>query len=98
MKTDILGVAFDALTLDEAEERADTLLRSGAGGYIVTANPEIVLHCREDAAYAASVNGAASALRAQTLCRGFFPGSRSAPEACSFTARAPASRKERGRS
>ena len=58
MKTDILGVAFDALTLDEAEERADALLRSGAGGYIVTANPEIVLHSREDAAYAAAVNGA----------------------------------------
>ena len=64
MKTDILGVAFDALTLDEAEERADTLLRSGAGGYIVTANPEIVLHCREDAAYAAAVNGAALVLAA----------------------------------
>ena len=62
MKTDILGVAFDALTLDEAEERADALLRSGAGGYIVTANPEIVLHCREDAAYAAAVNGAALVL------------------------------------
>ena len=50
MKTDILGVAFDALTLDEAEERAVGLLSSGAGGYIVTANPEIVLLCREDAA------------------------------------------------
>ena len=62
MKTDILGVAFDALTLDEAEERADALLRSGAGGYIVTANPEIVLHCREDTAYAAAVNGAALVL------------------------------------
>ena len=62
MKTDILGVAFDALTLDEAKERADALLRSGAGGYIVTANPEIVLHCREAAAYAASVNGAALVL------------------------------------
>ena len=62
MKTDILGVAFDALTLDEAEERADALLRSGTGGYIVTANPEIVLHCREDAAYAAAVNGAALVL------------------------------------
>ena len=64
MKTDILGVAFDALTLDEAEKRADALLRSGAGGYIVTANPEIVLHCREDAAYAAAVNGAALVLAA----------------------------------
>lgn len=58
MKTDILGVAFDALTLDEAEERADALLRARKGGYIVTANPEIVLHSREDAAYAAAVNGA----------------------------------------
>ena len=58
MKINILGVAFDALTLGEAEERADALLRSGAGGYIVTANPEIVLRCREDAAYAAAVNGA----------------------------------------
>ncbi len=58
MKTDILGVAFDALTLNEAEERADALLRARKGGYIVTANPEIVLHSREDAAYAAAVNGA----------------------------------------
>ena len=58
MKINILGVAFDALTLGEGEERADALLCSGAGGYIVTANPEIVLRCREDAAYAAAVNGA----------------------------------------
>lgn len=58
MKTDVLGVAFDALTLTEAEERADALLRARKGGYIVTANPEIVLHSREDAAYAAAVNGA----------------------------------------
>ena len=58
MKINILGVAFDALTLGEAEERADALLCSGAGGYNVTANPEIVLRCREDAAYAAAVNGA----------------------------------------
>lgn len=58
MKTNILGVAFDALTLDEAEERADALLRARRGGYIVTANPEIVLHSRDDAAYAAAVNGA----------------------------------------
>ena len=32
MKINILGVAFDALTLGEAEERADALLCSGAGG------------------------------------------------------------------
>lgn len=58
MKTDVLGVAFDALTLNEAEERADALLCARKGGYIVTANPEIVLHSRDDAAYAAAVNGA----------------------------------------
>ena len=58
MKTDVLGVAFDALTLTKAEERADALLRARKGGYIVTANPEIVLHSRDDAAYAAAVNGA----------------------------------------
>ena len=62
MKINILGVAFDALTLGEAEERADALLCSGAGGYIATADPEIVLRCREDAAYAAAVNGAALVL------------------------------------
>ena len=58
MKIDILGVAFDALTLDEAAERADALMLAGNGGCIVTANPEIVLRCRKDAAYAAAVNGA----------------------------------------
>lgn len=58
MKIDILGVAFDALTLDEAAERADALMLAGNGGSIVTANPEIVLRCRKDAAYAAAVNGA----------------------------------------
>ena len=58
MKTDILGVSFDALTMREAVQRADELIKTGTGGYIVTANPEIVLRSREDAAYAAAVNGA----------------------------------------
>ena len=58
MKIDILGVAFDALTLNEAAERADALMLAGNGGSIVTANPEIVLRCQKDAAYAAAVNGA----------------------------------------
>ena len=58
MKIDILGVAFDALTLDEAAERADALMLARNGGSIVTANPEIVLRCQKDAAYAAAVNGA----------------------------------------
>lgn len=58
MKVNILGVAFDALTLDEAEERCGELLRGQKGGAVVTANPEIVLRCRDDAVYAEAVNGA----------------------------------------
>ena len=58
MKVNILGVAFDALTLDEAEARINALLLKKKGGAVVTANPEIVLRCRDDAAYAAAVNGA----------------------------------------
>ena len=58
MRVSILGVDFDPLTLAEAAERADALVQEGAGGYIVTANPEIVLRCQKDDAYRAAVNGA----------------------------------------
>ena len=58
MRVSILGVDFDPLTLAEAAERADALVQEGAGGYIVTANPEIVLRCRKDDSYRAAVNGA----------------------------------------
>ena len=58
MKTDVLGVAFDNLTLTETADLLDGRMKSGQGGYDVTANPEIVLRCREDAAYAAAVNAA----------------------------------------
>lgn len=58
MKVNVLGVAFDAFTLSEAEERCDELMRGKKGGAVVTANPEIVLRCRSNAAYAAAVNGA----------------------------------------
>lgn len=58
MKTDILGVSFDALTFSEAADRIDALLLAHAGGSVVTANPEIVLRCREDNGYRDAVNGA----------------------------------------
>ena len=58
MKVNVLGVAFDAFTLSEAEERCDELICGKKGGTVVTANPEIVLRCRSNAAYAAAVNGA----------------------------------------
>ena len=58
MKIPVLGIDFDALTMAEAAEAAEAMLSAGQGGTIVTANPEILLRCRSDAAYAAAVNGA----------------------------------------
>lgn len=57
MRIGVLGVGFDALTMDQAEQ---TVLRmmEGLGGSVVTANPEIVLRCRSDPEYARAVNGA----------------------------------------
>ena len=56
MRIDLLGVRFDALSLAGAAEAADGLARAGRGGYIVTANPEILLRAREDERYRRAVN------------------------------------------
>lgn len=48
MRTDVLHVGFDNLTMDEAVSRAEVLLSEEAASYIVTPNPEIVWLCRED--------------------------------------------------
>lgn len=58
-RIDVLGVAFDNLSMDEAVERALTLMRKRRAAYVVTPNPEIVLACREDPEAAAAVAGAA---------------------------------------
>ena len=57
MRIGVLGVGFDALTMDEAEQAVLRLMDSG-GGTVVTANPETLLHCRADPEYARAVNGA----------------------------------------
>ena len=57
MRIGVLGVGFDALTMDQAEQAVLRLMETG-GGTVVTANPEIVLRCRTDAEYARAVNGA----------------------------------------
>lgn len=57
MKTEILGVGFDNVTLSEAAARAVELMDS-RGGYIVTPNPEIVLQSRRDPALGRAVNQA----------------------------------------
>ena len=48
MRTDVLGVGFDSLTMEEAVERAYRLLEGNTPAYIVTPNPEIVWECRKD--------------------------------------------------
>ena len=58
MKIPVLGLPFDALTLDEAADRADVLLLAGAGGMIATVNPEILLRCRRDKEYSSAVRRA----------------------------------------
>ena len=48
-KTHILGVPFDAVTMQEAVARAKALLREDGQHFICTPNPEIVMEAREDA-------------------------------------------------
>ena len=54
----ILGVGFDAVTVDGAVTRALELIGARAGAYVCTPNPEIVMMARKDPALMAAVNGA----------------------------------------
>ncbi len=47
--TQILDVPFDALTMDEAVEKAKVFLGDGKQHYICTPNPEIVMEAQQDA-------------------------------------------------
>ena len=58
-KIDVLGVAFDNLTMDEAAERAWTLMAERRAAYVATPNPEIVMACRADPGAKEAVDGAA---------------------------------------
>ena len=58
-KIDVLGVAFDNVTLPEAVELAWTLMEEPETAYVVTPNPEIVMACRTDSEAMRAVAGAA---------------------------------------
>ncbi|NCC67456.1 MAG: glycosyltransferase [Clostridia bacterium] len=47
-RTDVLGVGFDNVTLDEAVTDALKLISEKRAAYVVTPNPEIVMICREN--------------------------------------------------
>lgn len=58
LRTDVLGVGFDDLTLDEAVERGMALLGEEGFHYVVTPNPELVDRARREAPFRAALNGA----------------------------------------
>ena len=58
MRTDVLGVGFDPLTMDGAVSLALALMAERRGAYVCTVNPEIVMRCRSDPALMDAVNGA----------------------------------------
>ena len=58
MRTDILGVGFDDLTLDEAAEAGAALVEDGGFHYAVTPNPEFLLTARHDEPFRQALLGA----------------------------------------
>ena len=58
MRTDVLGVGFDGLTIDEAVAHAADCIKNRSGAYVVTPNPEIVWLCRDDPALKNAVSSA----------------------------------------
>ncbi len=59
MRTDVLHVGFDNLTMEEAVSEAEKLMETEGFKYIVTPNPEIVWLCRKDRELAEAVKNAA---------------------------------------
>jgi len=55
MRTEVLGVNFDNLNMDEAVSKAYELMEQRRSAYVVTPNPEIVWMCRDNAALRESV-------------------------------------------
>lgn len=52
MRTDVLGVAFDNVTMDEAVDRALVMLEEDGPHLVVTPNPEIVQRAAKDPEFA----------------------------------------------
>ena len=62
MRTEIMGVGFDDLTLDEAAQRAAGMIDEGGFHYVVTPNPELVDRARYVTGLADQVDGATAGL------------------------------------
>lgn len=62
VKTDVLGVLYDNVTMQEALERGRALLEADAPAYCVTPNAEMAYEALHDEAFRAVLNGAALVL------------------------------------
>ena len=62
MRTDVLGVGFDSVSVGQAVAYACDIMRGDKKSYIVTPNPEIVWVCRRDETFRNAINGAALVL------------------------------------
>lgn len=62
MRTDVLGVGFDSLTLDEAVNRAMAMLDEQGPHMVVTPNPEFILEAKKNPAFSDALKGAALVL------------------------------------
>jgi len=58
LRTDILGVGFDDLTLEEAVARGTAFLEEDRFHYVVTPNPELVDRASREGAFREALNGA----------------------------------------
>lgn len=62
MKTDILGIGFDDLTLEEAIDAGAILMEEAGFHYVVTPNPEFILSAKKDEEFRSVLNRADLAL------------------------------------
>ena len=58
MKIEVLGVAFDNVTLEQAAELGGKMLQEDRFHYVVTPNPEFILAAEKDESFRAVINAA----------------------------------------
>ena len=63
LRTEIMGVGFDDLTLDEAAGAAAGMIEEGGFHYVVTPNPELVDRARREEPFRQASTGRPGAAR-----------------------------------
>ena len=58
MKTEVLGIRFDNVTMEQAAELGGEMLKENRFHYVVTPNPEFILASEKDESFKDVLNGA----------------------------------------